>query len=67
MKPAGAQCALCQLSAGDYKQGVTQVTVMYGGHTYGDEGNELVALWKNLYLCDPCIKVIRRPIMGTSS
>lgn len=64
MKPVGAQCALCQLSAGDYDQGVTQVTIMYGGRTYGDEGNELVALWKNLYLCDPCVKAIQGPEDG---
>jgi hypothetical protein len=59
MRPAGARCALCQLSAGDDDRGVIQVTIMYGGHTYGDEGNELTSLWKHLYLCDPCVKVIQ--------
>jgi hypothetical protein len=59
MRPAGARCALCQLSAGDDDRGVAQIAIMYGGSTHGDEGNELVALWKHLYLCDFCVEAIR--------
>lgn len=51
------RCRLCRLDAVD-DGGAAQITIMYGGHTYGDEGNELVGLWKRWYLCRPCIRAI---------
>ena len=57
--PVGANCALCGLDPEDDSRGVAQMAVMYGGRTYGDEGNELVALWRRPYLCIPCILKIK--------
>jgi hypothetical protein len=60
MVPVGAHCELCKLSADPGDGGAFQLDVMYGGKIYGDEGNDLVALWRRPWLCEPCVKVINQ-------
>jgi hypothetical protein len=57
LAPVGIQCALCKLDPDPGDNGAFQLKVMYGGRQ-GDEGNELVALWRWEWICEPCIKAI---------
>ena len=56
--PVGVRCRLCKLDADPGDGGAFQLTAMYGGERHGDEGNELVPLWRRSWLCEGCIKAI---------
>lgn len=56
--PVSIRCRLCKLYADPGDGGAFQLTVMYGGRRYGDQGNELTALWRRSWLCEGCIKQI---------
>ncbi len=57
--PVGARCRLCKLYAEDHHGAAIRFEVMYGGRRLRDEGNELVALDRESWLCWECLDALR--------
>ena len=59
--PVGARCRLCRLwIADEIADGVTQLSVLYGGRDGLAEGNELAALNRRSFVCDFCIEALTK-------
>lgn len=60
MAPVACRCKLCRLDAPDGDNGALELEIQYGGPKYGDEGNELCALWRRMYVCRACVKILAK-------